>query len=99
MLKSLLRDRVLIGLIILTILIKLLASNESWVERFYTNGFYPVVSSGLRLLLGWLPFSFGDIFYLAAVLYIVLKAAKFFRILSKRQVKEYLNRVLLRKFL
>src|SRR5687768_5226249 len=99
MLKSLLRDKVLLGLIILTILIKILASNETWVEHCYTYGFYPIISGGLRILFGWLPFSFGDIVYLAAVFYIILKALKFLRVLKKRQLKEYLNQVLLRKFL
>ena len=99
MLRSLLRDKVLVGLIILTILIKILALNETWVERYYTYGVYPVISTGLRVLFGWLPFSFGDIVYLAAVLYMILKALKFFRVLKRRQMKEYLNRVLLRKFL
>jgi hypothetical protein len=68
-------------------------------ERYYTYGVYPIISAGLRLLFGWLPFSFGDIVYLAAVFYIILKALKFLRVLKRRQVKEYLNRVLLRKFL
>ena len=99
MLKSLLRDRVLIGLIILTILIKIVALNEAWVERYYTYGFYPVISTSLRFLFGRLPFSFGDLVYLAAVFYIIAKALKFLRVLKKRQVKDYLNRVLLRKFL
>ncbi len=99
MLKSLLRDKVLVGLIILTILIKILALNEILVERYYTYGVYPVISAGLRLLFGWLPFSFGDIVYLAAVFYIILKALKFLRVLKSRQMKEYLSRVLLRKFL
>ena len=99
MLKSLLRDKLLLGLLLTTILIKILSLNESWVEHYYTYGFYPVVSHFLRILFGWLPFSFGDLLYLGAVFYILLKGLKFLRILQKRQVKEYLRWVLLKKFL
>lgn len=77
----------------------MLALNEVWVEHYYTYGLYPVISGGLRILFGWLPFSFGDIVYLAAVIYIFLKTLRFLRVLKKRQVKEYLRWILLRKML
>jgi hypothetical protein len=99
MLKSLLRDKLLITLFILTVLIKFLALNEDWVEHFYSEGFYPLISRFLRILFGWLPFSIGDILYLCAVLYLVLKAIKFLGILKKRQIKNYLTWVLVKKFL
>jgi hypothetical protein len=99
MLKSLLRDKLLLGLLLTTVLIKILSLNESWVEHYYTYGFYPAVSRFLRILFGWLPFSFGDLVYLGAVFYILLKGLKFLRILQRRQVKEYLRWVLLKKFL
>jgi len=99
MLKSLLQDKLLLTLIALTIFIKILSFNESWVEHYYTYGFYPVISRILRFLFGWLPFSFGDLFYLFSVFYILLKTLKFLRILSKRQVKQYLTWVLVKKSL
>lgn len=33
------------------------------VETYYSNGFYPVISLLNRTATGWLPISFGDIFY------------------------------------
>lgn len=99
MLRSLLRDKLLLSFFLLVVLIKLFSLNEDWVEQYYANGFYPVISSLLRILLGWLPFSFGDLFYLGAFLYLVLKTWKFLKLLKKRQVKEYLSHVLVRKLL
>ncbi|HTM91322.1 MAG TPA: DUF3810 domain-containing protein [Flavisolibacter sp.] len=69
------------------------------MEKYYTFGFYPVVSKILRAILGWIPFSFGDLLYLAAFILFVLKAWKFIRLLAKRQVKEYLSWILFRKYL
>lgn len=99
MLRSLLQDKVLLMLVLLTIFIKILSLNESLVEQYYTYGFYPYFSQTLRFLFGWLPFSVGDVFYLLAVFYLLLKAGKFIKILSRRQVKQYLSRVLLKKLL
>lgn len=39
-----------------------LAQKPNLVERFYSNGIYPYISSFFRILLGWIPFSFGDVF-------------------------------------
>lgn len=99
MLKSLLRDRWLLFLLFLSILVKLFSLNEYWVERYYTYGFYPVFSKVLRSILGWIPFSIGDILYFLAFIYIVMKTWKLLRILAKRKVKEYLSWILFRKFL
>jgi len=99
MFKSLLRDRTLLFLFFLAIMIKLFSMNEAWVEQYYTYGFYPYVSKLLRLLLGWIPFSVGDLVYLVAFFLLVAKTWKLLRLLAKRQVKEYLSWILFRKYL
>jgi hypothetical protein len=99
MFKSLLRDKLFLSLLALTIFIKLLSLNEAWIERYYTYGFYPYVSRSLRFLFGWLPFSVGDILYLGAALYLIYKAVKFLRVLARRQIKKYLQWVLVKKLL
>lgn len=73
--------------------------NEAWVENYYTYGFYPYISSFLRILLGWIPFSVGDIFYTAAVIYLVIKVWKFLRLLIKTRAPAYFSRLLLIKYL
>lgn len=36
----------------------------SFIETYYSQGLYPIISSISRYLFGWIPFSIGDIFYL-----------------------------------
>ncbi len=65
---------------VLIVLIKLFAANSALVENYYTGYFYPVISIALRSLFGWLPFSIGDLFYLAAgcwLLYVMIRNAWF----------------------
>jgi len=99
MFKSLLRDRKLLILTFVAILIKLFGLNATWVENYYTYGVYPYISMVLRLLLGWIPFSFGDLVYILAFIFLVLKTWKLLRLLVKRKVKEYLSWILFRKYL
>ncbi|MEI6948786.1 DUF3810 domain-containing protein [Paraflavisolibacter sp. H34] len=99
MIRSILRDKILVALLSVAALIKLLSLNAGWVERYYTYGFYPKVAAVLRLVFGWVPVSVGDLLYGAAFFYLVAKAGKLIGILGRRQVKEYLSLVLLKKFL
>ncbi|MFD0963929.1 DUF3810 domain-containing protein [Pseudofulvibacter geojedonensis] len=46
------------------ILLKLLAMFPSFIERYYSNGIYSIISKTSRYILGWIPFSVGDICYL-----------------------------------
>jgi hypothetical protein len=43
------------------LLVQLAAENPAFIEQYYSNGIYPIISSFLRIIFGWLPFSFGDI--------------------------------------
>jgi Protein of unknown function (DUF3810) len=52
--------------LILVIVIKLWANNHYRVEMFYTEGLYHFFAIVLRVLFGWIPFSFGDVLYLLA---------------------------------
>lgn len=52
-------------------LVKLVAFFPEFVERFYSNGLYPVISKLFRYTLGWMPFSFGDVVYAISIIYIV----------------------------
>ncbi|MBA2745158.1 MAG: DUF3810 domain-containing protein [Flavisolibacter sp.] len=99
MLRSLLRDRYLIFLFVLALLIRLFSSNETWVEAYYTYGFYPHISKFLRLIFGWIPFSLGDLLYILAFIFLVWKTWKFLRLLARRKVKEYLSWILFGKYL
>jgi hypothetical protein len=99
MFKSLLRDRKLLMLLTAALVLRLFATRAEWVEQYYTYGFYPLLSKGLRWLLGWVPFSVGDLLYVAAFVWLVLKTWKLVRLLARREMKEYLSHVLFRKYL
>ncbi|MEC3907464.1 DUF3810 domain-containing protein [Tamlana sp. 2201CG12-4] len=60
-----------LSLIPQVLLIKFLSNYPDFIERYYSNGLYPIISKGFRFTLGWLPFSFGDFVYTAAIVYIL----------------------------
>jgi hypothetical protein len=53
------------------LVIKWLSNYPEFIETYYSNGFYPLISKLFRFALGWLPFSFGDVFYGFSVIYIL----------------------------
>lgn len=65
-------------------LIKLLSQYPEFVETYYSNGLYPIISKIFRYALGWMPFSFGDIVYVLALVYII----RWFFINRKRFIKD-----------
>lgn len=46
------------------IALQVLKSYPDFIERYYSQGLYPIISKISRYLFGWVPFSVGDIFYL-----------------------------------
>lgn len=50
------------------ILVKSIGRYPEWVEKYYSNGLYPPISRFLRMLFGWIPFSFGDLLYAVTIL-------------------------------
>lgn len=38
-----------------------LSQKPQWIEHYYSNGLYPYISKTFRFILGWIPFSVGDI--------------------------------------
>ena len=55
------------------------------VENYYSDGIYPVISAVQRILLGWIPFSVGDLFYALVVLYILKRLIIMIRLLRKKK--------------
>lgn len=46
------------------VLLQVLKFFPSFIEKYYSNGLFPLLSKISRYLFGWIPFSIGDIFYL-----------------------------------
>lgn len=83
--KRIFADKKVLFLLFIAVLIKVLALNENWVERYYTYGVYWQLSSFLRVLLGWVPFSVGDLIYFFAVLYLLFQAVKAIRFVKLKK--------------
>lgn len=54
------------------LLVQLASKFPTFVESYYSKGFYPIISSFLRIIFGWIPFSFGDVL-LFVLLFIFLR--------------------------
>lgn len=48
--------------------IQLLSKFPLFVERYYSNGIYPFLSSIYQFIFSWVPFSVGDIFYICLII-------------------------------
>src|SRR4051812_20981396 len=75
-----------IVLLILTITIKLFSLNHALVEEYYTNGLYIFISSVLRIITGWVPFSVGDVLYAIAIIWMGAKLISHSAALFRRRV-------------
>lgn len=73
-------------LLVFAISIHLFSLDPELVENSYTNGIYPYISSTLRTLFGWLPFSIGDIVYGGLILWLLVKLIKGIRAVFKRRI-------------
>ena len=86
MLKTALKDSKIITAVILIVLIKLAELDKTLIEYHYTYGVYPIISGFLRIVFGWIPFSIGDLLYMAAIIWVGYKLISFFIRLFKRKI-------------
>ncbi len=63
----------------------LFSLSPSIVESVYSVGIYPGISSTLRILTRWAPFSIGDIIYGWIVIILIINLVKFIRLLYRKQ--------------
>lgn len=84
------KNKTLVILLAVAILIKLFSLFPDAVERYYTHGLYAVTSSIQRALFGWIPISIGDLFYGIAVLFLLYKLYDLIkRLLRKQTNRQY----------
>lgn len=72
-------------LIVQFIGLKLLAFFPEFVETYYSNGLYPYISGILRTLLGWIPFSVGDILYGILIIWIIFWLRKHWKTTTRKE--------------
>ncbi len=70
-----------IALPVQVLLVQLLGFFPDFVEKYYSNGIYPLLSKALRFTFGWLPFSFGDLMY--AILIILLVRFLYLKLIKR----------------
>ena len=93
------KNRILLLLLGIAIVIRIIAMNENIIDAVYATSAYTYIGSFFRQLFGWLPFSIGDIIYIAAGIYIMWKLIRFPRYIRNKQIaaifkQDYLIRVL-----
>ena len=60
-----------IFLIVQVIALQAISFFPEFVERFYSNGLYVPIAKSLRIMLGKIPFSVGDVLYSALIFFIL----------------------------
>ena len=88
--RSLFRDPFLWLLVALTAALQWFAADAARVERLYSQGVYPGIGRAFRTLLGWLPFSFGDLLYFAIALFLALRALRLLRWTLRRELRRHI---------
>lgn len=59
-------------LLVQIIIVKIVAFFPEVIENYYSKGFYPILSKGLRSLFGGLSFSFGNVMY-GVLIFVLIK--------------------------
>lgn len=90
------KELVLSLLFVLTFIIGLF---PHLVERFYSTGVYRLISNLLRLSVGWIPFSIGDLLYGAVIVYILANLYKAIRLWRQKALTKSRWKLVLRKLL
>ncbi len=73
-------------LLVLVTGVRIYSGNATRVEEGYSNDFYPPLAAFLRRLLGWVPFSFGDILYGLAGAWLLWKFIRVIIAVIKKRV-------------
>ncbi|MEP6616658.1 MAG: DUF3810 domain-containing protein, partial [Ginsengibacter sp.] len=68
------------------LLIKIFSLSHALVESMYSSGFFQGFAILLRKLTGWIPFSIGDVIYLLAGIWLLLKILKVLILIFKKRM-------------
>ncbi|WDF55051.1 DUF3810 domain-containing protein [Mucilaginibacter sp. KACC 22063] len=86
-LKAFAKNKVVIIILLAAIIVIITNLPPQFVETFYSEGLYKGISWILHPLLGWLPFSVGDLIYIAVIGYLIYAVFNFFRLLFTARFK------------
>jgi len=88
--KNTIQGRVIIitGLGLAIFLLMQFANHPRAVERYYSQGIYPVICNVLHPVLNLFPFSLGDVLYIVVVGYLIYAFIRFIALLFKGRFKQ-----------
>lgn len=73
------------------LIVHLFSRATTWVENYYSLGFYKYFSVFLRKLFGIFPFSVGDVVYAIVGIYLIIKIIKYLRFMIGKNKYERLK--------
>lgn len=78
------KNKIAIGFLFFQwLFIRFISNFPDFIERYYSNGIYLIISRFFRIIFGWIPFSIGDVLYIVTVFYIFLFIVK---IIKERRI-------------
>jgi hypothetical protein len=75
--RKALKTALVISLLLLALFIYFISGFNKWIETYYSTGFFPKLASLLRLLLGSISISIGDIIYSIVFVTVTWNIGKF----------------------
>jgi hypothetical protein len=72
-------------LFLVSAVIKIISTFSGWIEAWYATGIYVYISTFLRVITRWVPFSVGDVLYSVLALFFIIKFITFISIIFRRQ--------------
>ena len=87
------RTRLILALLlpVQLVLLQVLKYFPNFIETYYSQGLYPIISTIPRYLFGWLPFSIGDVFYLLISILTIRWLYKNLRRLSYEPIRFFVD--------
>jgi len=73
------------------VLLTILTNYPKLIERYYARHFYPFICHLLHPLLNLFPFSFGDVLYIAIVIYLIYALVKLIKLAYKKDFKQLIK--------
>lgn len=68
-----------IAILVIAPLIYLFGFFPTLIQKYYSTGFYPYISSALRFISSIFPFAIGDIIYVLLIGFVLYKIVRFFK--------------------
>ncbi|QNR85574.1 DUF3810 domain-containing protein [Pedobacter riviphilus] len=81
-----------IAILLIAILIYLFGFFPTLVQKYYSTGFYPHISSTLRFISALFPFAIGDIIYVLLIGFVLYKIVRFY---SRRKSLKKQDRIII----